>query len=80
MVIQNLQNIAFFTPFGVLMPVKKWWIVCIVALILSLSVEIVQYAGGFGLAELDDVICNALGALIGYCVVLCLKRVASKEN
>ena len=80
LVIQNLQNVAFFIPFGVLMPVKKWWAVCIAALTLSLSVEIAQYVGGYGLAELDDVICNVLGALLGYCIVLGLKRVVSKEN
>ena len=77
-VIQNLQNIAFFMPFGALMPVKKWWIVASTALILSLCVEIAQYVGGYGLAELDDVICNVLGALIGYWSVLALKRLASK--
>ncbi len=80
LVIQDLQSIVFFIPFGVLMPVKKWRIVCIATLSLSLGVEIAQYVGGYGLAKLDDVIGNVFGTLLGYCVVLDLKRVVSKEN
>lgn len=73
-VIQNLQNIAFFIPFGILLPVEKWWVVFIAAVSFSTVIEIVQYIGGYGLAELDDVICNTLGAMIGFWIFLGLKR------
>ena len=72
-VLQNLQNIAFFIPFGVLFPVKKWKAVLITAIIFSAAIEIAQYFGGYGLAELDDVICNTLGAMIGFWIMLILK-------
>lgn len=74
-VLQNLQNIAFFIPFGVLLPVKKWKAVFITAITFSAGIEIVQYFGGYGLAELDDVICNTLGAMIGLWVLMVLTRV-----
>lgn len=74
-VLQNLQNIVFFIPFGFFSPWKKWMWVLIGALVFSLCVEVSQYIGGFGLAELDDVICNTLGALIGYGLWKCVKRV-----
>ena len=80
LVIQNLQNIVFFLPFGVLIPVKKWWVVVLTAFILSAGVEIAQYVGGYGLAELDDVICNVLGATIGFCLMMGLKRLAFKGS
>ena len=65
-VVQNLQNIAFFIPFGALLPVKNWKAVFITAVVFSVLIEFVQYIGGYGLAELDDVICNTLGAMIGF--------------
>ena len=65
-VVQNLSNIIFFIPFGLLLPVKRWWIVLIVAVMFSTLIELVQFIGGYGLAELDDVICNSLGAVIGF--------------
>lgn len=74
-VLQNLQNIAFFIPFGVLLPVKKWKAVLITVVIFSAAIEIVQYLGGYGLAESDDVICNTLGAMIGYWLLMVLTRV-----
>ena len=74
-VLQNLQNIAFFIPFGVLLPVKKWKAVLIIAFIFSVAIEIVQYFGGYGLAELDDVICNTLGAMIGFWILMVLTSV-----
>ena len=46
----------------------------IAAVSFSTVIEIVQYIGGYGLAELDDVICNTLGAMIGFWIFLGLKR------
>lgn len=65
-VIQNLQNILFFVPFGLLLPAKRWWIVALSSLCLSVTIEALQFIGGLGLAELDDVICNVIGAIIGF--------------
>ena len=75
---QNLQNIAFFIPFGALLPAKNWKTVLITAVMFSTVIEVIQYIGGFGLAELDDVICNTLGAMIGFWIVMGLKKVISK--
>lgn len=73
-VVQNLQNIAFFIPFGLLIPIKNWKAVVITAIVFSTVIEIAQYIGGYGLAELDDVICNTLGAMIGFWTVMWLKK------
>ena len=79
-VVQNLQNIAFFIPFGLLIPVKRWWKVAGSALCLSVGVEAAQYIGGYGLAELDDVICNVLGAMIGYWIVTVIFKLRKHPN
>lgn len=77
-VIQNLSNILFFVPFGLLFPQKKWWTVLITSLVFSTVIEAIQYIGGFGLCELDDVICNTLGALIGYWIWQSVTKIKGK--
>lgn len=79
-VVQNLQNIAFFIPLGLLIPVKNWKVMVITAVMFSTVIEITQYIGGFGLAETDDVICNTLGAMIGFWIVMGLKKVRSIDE
>ena len=79
-VIQNLNNILFFIPFGFLIPAKRWWVVIVSVAVFSLLVEVAQYIGGYGLAELDDVICNTLGAFVGYGLRICVKRIGQDED
>ena len=64
-----LNNIWLFVPLGAalhypLFPRKSW--LCIVPVLLSLTIETVQYFGGIGLCEADDVISNGVGGLLGY--------------
>jgi len=70
----NYMNVLLFYPSGflaVLMLPRKWHpvptilLVCFVFACLSAGIEYCQYAHALGQAEVDDVIHNALGALIG---------------
>ena len=61
-----LNNIWLFVPLGAALfcPAhrRRWlW-----AIALSVLIEAVQYLTGIGLCEIDDVISNGLGAIIGY--------------
>lgn len=66
------ENILFFIPFGILegklLDKKKHGLIWIAfsAAGLSIGIEAMQYLTRLGLCETDDVIHNALGALIGY--------------
>lgn len=74
----NIKNVLFFIPFGFLFPniytlrlpklleSRRWLTVLLSGALLSLFIELSQYIFCLGLCELDDVICNGLGALIGY--------------
>lgn len=73
--IQNINNILFFIPFGFLFPVKKWWKALFAGVCFSLIIEICQYVFALGLCELDDVISNSLGAMIGFWIWLGLTKV-----
>jgi len=64
--IQNINNILVFIPFGVLFPGKRWKWLLLTAVLLSAVIEAVQYVFNLGWCEIDDVICNVLGAAIGF--------------
>ena len=69
----NLMNAALFYPLGLLLTTmlpERWrWKRCVLAVLLltaaSVAVEYVQFRFGFGQSEIDDVLHNAVGALLG---------------
>ena len=64
-----LLNVLLFVPFGalvVLIARWPWWEAALVATAVSAAIEIVQYLPVLGReAALVDVVCNALGGLLG---------------
>lgn len=67
-------NILMFVPFGMLLPfvvaafskkVLAIWQVILASALLSLFIEVNQYLFTFRVANVDDVILNSLGGLIG---------------
>lgn len=66
-----LLNIGMFIPFGMLFPMcwdrkiglKK---LIIIVSLTSLSIEIAQYISNTGIFEIDDLMNNLLGSLIGF--------------
>lgn len=71
----NIGNIVFFVPFGFFHPNQNWKAILISGAVFSLLIEIIQYVGCLGLCELDDLICNSLGALIGFWIYLLAKKI-----
>ena len=69
-----LMNTFLFVPLGLSLPFvfgggtgKRILLTILVGLLLSASVEAVQYFAHLGMAETDDVICNTVGTAIGSC-------------
>lgn len=46
---------------------------------ISLGIELLQYMLGRGQADIDDLICNTLGAMLGYCCCLFFVSLARKR-
>ena len=73
-----LGNLFFFTPLGfflaVYRPEWKWWLYLMFGLLFSGGTEVLQYAFNCGVADIDDVILNVAGLLIG----VGLKRVLDR--
>ena len=64
-------NIVAFLPFGFFGPVifsklKKFSAVFISSFLLSLFIEVVQGVLGVGVVDVDDLILNVLGAVLGF--------------
>ncbi|MCR4588150.1 MAG: VanZ family protein [Lachnospiraceae bacterium] len=66
-------NFLAFLPMGILLPMiwenlrKFDWILVLGALI-SLFLEVVQLITGFGRFDIDDIILNCLGTVVGYAI------------
>ena len=78
---QSIMNIAFFYPFGFLIGgldvnflKKRKWIIEIFAFAFSFCIESLQFIFHLGYAEIDDVIHNTLGAIIGIIAVPFLNK------
>lgn len=68
---QIILNIILFIPFGFLFPIiqpKLSKATIAYGVLFSLAIEIMQYITGRGLADIDDLINNTLGAAIGYLI------------
>lgn len=74
--IANLAgNVIGFMPFGFLMPIlsKRYLnlkVITLATFCLSLAFELTQLIFGFGSFDVDDLILNTLGGVLGYFVIL----------
>lgn len=74
-----LLNVAMFVPVGFLLPIihrvfEKWYLMLGVGLAATLIIELAQLITGRGLFDVDDIVANALGTMIGYCFIMILRR------
>ena len=68
-----VENIIMFIPFGVLLPIlfikfRNGWLCVLTGFICSSSIEIVQHITQTGFLQLDDVVTNTTGTLLGWLV------------
>ncbi len=72
-----ISNIIMFLPLGILLPMMAKWTKHIilslpVAALCSVGIEVVQLKYQLGFCQLDDVVANSVGFLIGFLVFLIL--------
>lgn len=72
-----LMNVFLFVPLGLSLSFvfggstgKRILLTILVGLLLSVTVEVIQYFARLGMAETDDVISNTVGTAIGSCAYL----------
>lgn len=70
--VKNLfGNIILFIPLGIFLPalfkkLRKLFPFLLAVVLLITSVEVIQYVTGLGTCDIDDLILNTFGALIGF--------------
>jgi len=71
-------NVLLFIPLPVILKmylkVYKFSIVLLVAILLSITIESLQYILKVGVADIDDVILNSIGACVGYYFIFLSKK------
>lgn len=69
---ENLAgNVVSFIPFGFLLPFlhrdsRNVWVLLVNAFLLASVIELVQLITAFGAYDVDDILLNCFGALLGY--------------
>lgn len=76
---ENIMNVLVFVPIGLMLACtltkNSLWKAAILACILSVCIEAMQYVTKNGFCEIDDVIHNTLGCMMGYGLYRLLSRI-----
>lgn len=64
-------NVLCFVPFGFVLPViskeqRRFWKILVLSFLTSLLVELIQLVSKVGSCDVDDMLLNTLGGIIGY--------------
>ena len=74
---ENIMNVVVFIPVGLLLGIAfkqvTWWKVLLVGCSISAVIELLQFFFMRGFSELDDVMHNTLGCLIGFGFMIILR-------
>ena len=78
-------NLALLLPLGLLGPIAlpaldRWWRVALLAFLVSTAIELTQLAVPDRSADIDDVLVNVAGALIGYALFLATRVAVSRRR
>ena len=78
-------NVLLFVPFGAILPVlhrvfRHFQVSLAYGMILSVTVELIQFATRRGSCDVDDVLLNTLGCAIGYLLFALLRKCTVLRN
>ena len=74
-----LANLLLFVPVGFLIPIayperKKFFKTMSLCLITTVVIEIFQYITCLGFCDIDDILLNMLGSVIGFIAYKCTRK------
>ena len=75
-------NIVLFIPFGFLLPLcmKQGCNFFLNAFLFVLGIEVFQLFSAFGAFDVDDILLNCLGAVMGYCLYIIAKAIKKRKR
>lgn len=79
-----LLNIVMMIPYGIFVPMlfkrcNQWISMLLIACITALSIESIQYLAGNGIFDIDDLLTNTLGSMIGYHLLRIITSIFQKK-
>lgn len=79
-VLNLFGNVLAFLPFGMMMPIISWRYrgfvkVTGLTFLLSLSIECIQLLTKVGSFDVDDLLLNTLGGIIGFCIFWIMNKI-----
>lgn len=83
---ENLAgNILIFVPFGLGFPLavekgRNFWVMLFHVFVFVLGIEGFQLLSGFGAFDVDDILLNCLGAVLGYGLFFFCRALAGKSS
>ncbi len=83
--VENLAgNVLVFVPFGFLFPLvaregEHFFVMLLNAFVLVLGIEVFQLFSAFGAFDVDDILLNCLGAVLGFAVYRLLRYWRKKK-
>ena len=70
LLVENIMNVVVFIPVGLLLCIAfkqmTWWKVLLIGCGISVTIETLQFIYMRGFSEVDDVMHNTLGCILGY--------------
>ena len=73
LLIENIMNVVVFIPVGLLLGIAfkqmTWWKALLIGCGISVTIESLQFFFMRGFSEVDDVMHNTLGCILGYILV-----------
>lgn len=77
LLVENIMNVVVFVPVGLLLGIAfkqmTWWKALLIGCSISVTIESLQFFFMRGFSELDDVMHNTLGCLIGFGFMIILR-------
>ena len=73
LLIENIMNVVVFIPVGILLGITfkqmTWWKALLIGCSISVTIESLQFWFMKGFSEVDDVMHNTMGCILGYMMV-----------
>lgn len=78
-----MMNIAAFAPFGFFLPIispknRKFLNIFLLSMELTLSIEVLQLVFKVGIFDVDDLVMNTLGGVLGYAAYYICRKIERK--
>ena len=78
-------NIVLFIPCGFLLPLCmkqgcNFFVMLLNAFLFVLGIEVFQLFSAFGAFDVDDILLNCLGAVMGYCLYIIAKAIKKQKR